>query len=168
MSLSPSPERPTASAGAFAGVVAFVFGLAVVIGSGVSGFRPTVGVFERVANGTGYLLVHQAVHLPVWEGAIHWTVLPYTAVLGAVLVLAGAAVADRRGQSETAGRTGQSVLLGYAPLTLFGSVALVVTHGAVTAIRMVAPTLLVGVFFPALFGGIGGVIAGRYRERADG
>ena len=164
--LSASDESPAAS-GLVAGGAAYLFGLAVILGASLAGIAPTTGVWGR-SEGVGYLLVHHAAHLPVWQFTVQWAVVPYTVVLVTVLVLAGFAVARRsRNRARTGFQRGSSVAVGYVPVTLVGSVALIVSHGAITPLRMVAPTLLVGLFFPALFGGVGGKIAGRYGDGAD-
>jgi len=164
MSIPVSPDGPAAVRGALAGAVAYVFGVALVVGSVAAGLNPTVGVFERLSGGAGYLLLHQAAHLPVWDGAVQWALLPYTVVLAVLLVIAGVTVgspgADR---IETSFQTGRTITVGYFSSALVGSVAFLFTHGAVTAIRMVAPTVLVGICFPLLFAGLGGVMGTQYR-----
>lgn len=158
------PDESPATRPLVAGGAAYLFGLAVIVGTALAGIAPPTGVWER-SDGIGYLLVHHAAHLPVWQFTVQWTVVPYTVVLATVLVVAGFAVARHSQDRVGAGfQAGSSIAVGYVPVTLVGSVVLVFGHGAVTPIRIVAPTLLVGLFFPALFGGLGGKIAARDRS----
>lgn len=168
MAFLSAPEESPAASGLIAGGAAYLLGLAVIVGSALAGFAPATGVWERT-GGIGYLLFHHAAHLPVWQFTVQWPVVPYTVVLATVLVVAGFAVARRsQGRAGTGFRAGSSIAAGYVPVTLVVSVALVFGHGAITPIRMVAPTLLVGVVIPGLLGGIGGLLSDRYDRRTAG
>lgn len=150
--------------GVVAGTVAYALGVGLVVATGITESHPPHELWGR-SSGIGHLLVHQAAHLPVWQSTLQWAMLPYTLVLAVVLVGAGFVVA--RGTEAESVRVGTSIAVGYAPLALVASIALVVSHEAVTAVRMVAPTVLVGVFVPTLFGGLGGVVATRVRAERD-
>ena len=168
MTLLPALEDSPATSGIVAGGAAYLFGLAVIVGTALVGVAPATGVWER-SDGIGYLLVHHAAHLPVWQFTVQWTVVPYTVVLATVLVLAGFAVAQRgRERAGTGFRAGSSIAVGYGAVTLVVSVALVLANGAITPIRMVAPTLLVGVVIPGLLGGVGGAFSDNYDRRTAG
>ncbi|WP_336326897.1 hypothetical protein [Halovenus sp. HT40] len=168
MALLSAPEESPAASGLVAGGAAYLLGVAVIVGTALAGVAPATGVWER-SDGIGYLLVHHAAHLPVWQFTVQWPVVPYTVVLATVLVVAGFVVTQHvRDRVGTGFRTGSSIAVGYVPVTLIVSVALVLGHGAITPIRMMAPTLLVGIVIPGLLGGIGGVLSDRYDRRTAG
>ena len=149
--------------GAVAGAAAYAVGVAVVAVAGLTGLHPEAALWTRL-DGVGYLLVHQASHVPVWQFRPQWAFIPFTLCLAAILTVAGFAAAIELEGYDASFQSGQAVVVGYFPLTLVTTVLLLATNGAVTAIRMIPVLLLVGVFIPALFGGLGGVLAVRYRQ----
>lgn len=150
--------------GFVAGTAAYIVGVAIVVAAGMTENHPTHELWTR-SSGVGYLLVHHATHIPVWQFRPQWALVPFTLCITAILVATGFVVAITAGTDEhdSASRIGQTVVLGYFPATLAATVLLVATNGAVTAIRMVAPTVLVGIVVPALGGSLGGFLAARYR-----
>lgn len=151
----------TASAGALAGIAAYAVGLAVVVGLARVGILTNAGAWIRL-RGTfgGQLLAHQSAHVPVWNASIHVEMLPATAVLVVVVGLAGAVVASRanRASRERAVEAGQSVVAGYLPTAVVASAYLATTQSQVETLTLVAPTLLAGLVFPAVVGGLGAAI----------
>lgn len=86
--------------------------------------------------------------------------LVWTAVIVVVLVAAGYAAATRSGGSLAAGAT---VTLGYLPLAAAGTVLFSVNRGALGASFSAAPetvpaVLVAGIAFPAVCGGVGGLL----------
>ncbi|WP_436900575.1 hypothetical protein [Halovenus halobia] len=148
--------------GAVAGAAAYTLGFGVVVVAGLTGLLPEAGLWTRV-DGPGYLLVHQASHLPVWQFRPQWAFVPVTLCLAALLVGTGFAVTTETEKQSAGFQAGQAVVIGYFPLTLAATVLLLATNGAVTAIRMIPVLLLVGLVVPALLGGLGGELAVRYR-----
>ncbi|MXR53147.1 hypothetical protein GRX03_16255 [Halovenus sp. WSH3] len=168
MSVRSGPGNSAVARGAFAGAVAYLLGLGVIAAAEFTGLHPSGGVWARTSGGVGHLFVHMVAHLPVWEFTVQWTMLPYTGLFAVFLLAAGFAVGTASDTDADAFRVGRAVVVGYAPLTLAASIALVLSGGAITAVRMVAPTVLVGVFVPALFGGLGAVAAARVAPTAAG
>jgi hypothetical protein len=140
-----------------------VIGLAVVATAGMTGSHPTHELWTRT-SGAGYLLVHQAVHLPVWQFTPQWAFVPFAAVVVSVLLLAGFVVADQSENDAANGfQTGKTIVVGYIPPAFVATGIMLATQGSITAVQMIAPTVLVGVVVPALCGGVGGTLAARYR-----
>ncbi len=149
--------------GAVAGLAAFVAGVAVVVVAGLTGLHPDAELWARV-DGVGYLLVHQASHIPVWQFRPQWAFVPFAVCLVAILVGAGFAVSTAVENGNSGFQSGQALVIGYFPLTLAATGVLLATNGAVTAIRTIPVLLLVGLFVPALCGGLGGLLAARYQQ----
>jgi hypothetical protein len=147
-------------------MAAYLLGLAVVAAAGASGIHPVDELWTRT-DGVSYLLVHLAVHLPFWQFTLQMAFLPFTAIVVGALVLAGFVVtAGATGEPDA--HAGRAIVLGYGPLTLGATIVLLASNGAITAIRMVAPLVLVGVVVPGVLGGVGGALAVSYAESRAG
>jgi len=141
---------------ALAGTAAYLLGVLVVVVSGRLGLHPAAGVWNRADSLGEYLVVHVGAHLPVWSGEVQRAVLGQTAVLLALLVVAGYAVAAISGDGEDSFEVGGSIVLGYLGSTVLGSVYTVLTVAAITWTQLLAPAVLVGFVLPVVFGGAGG------------
>ena len=141
---------------ALAGTAAYLLGVLVVVVSGRLGLHPAGGVWNRADTLGEYLVVHLGAHLPVWSGEVQITVLGQTAVVLALLVVAGYAVAAISDEGESSFQIGGSIVLGYLGGTVLGSVYTVLTVAAITWSQLLAPAVLVGFVLPVVFGGAGG------------
>jgi len=157
----------TATTGALAGVAAYTVGLGVVVGLARMGILTNRGVWNRLGGEFGgQVLAHQSAHVPFWNASIHVEMLPVTVVLGVVVGLAGGLVASSTNHPsrERAVEAGQSVAVGYAPAAVGASVYLAVTDSQVETLTLVAPTVLAGLVFPAVVGGLGAALAYEFAE----
>lgn len=152
--------------GALTGAIAYLLGLGFVLSVQYLGFHPESGIWMREFTGAESLILHAGAHLPVWGGEIHFELLVHTVLLMYLLVLAGFVTTrmvgtskDESSSSEVALRTGGSIVFGYLPATFAGNLYALVALDAITATQLFAPTLLVGVFYPIIFGGAGGALA---------
>ena len=160
-----SPDRSPLSLGAASGIGAYLLGVGLLVGVERAGLYPEAGQWDRAFGLPEFLLVHIATHLPIWQFTLQWELVAYTAVLTSLLVLSGVWVTERiRPAPADAFRVGAAVAVGYFPLTVVASGYVVTAHPAVTTTAMAAPTVLVGMVCPAIFGGIGGWATVRYRD----
>ncbi|QCJ46380.1 MULTISPECIES: transporter [Haloprofundus] len=85
-----------------------------------------------------------------------------------LLLLAGAAVARTAGVTDPTGgaKAGAAVLLGYFALSVAGAFAFAVPVGQTATAEpdFVAAVLVAGVVYPAVFGTLGGVVAGTVQS----
>lgn len=157
---------PVLSRGVAAGALAYALGVCILIFIERVGLHPETGVWLWEFALEEYLLAHSGAHLPLWGTTLRTELLGYSLILTAILVLAGFLL-TRSIDTENRGpfQTGGTLVAGYFPATLLGSVSIIVTIDSVSAVQWVVPALLVGVVYPVLFGGIGGLLATRVDTR---
>jgi len=146
-------EESTLKRGAGAGAGAFVAGLVILLVVSVIGGGSVAG------SGLlgGLLFVFAILHL--WPllatGLSPWFLLPI-----GLLAAAGYVVADR--SEESGFLPGASVAAGYLPLTVLGYLVVLplLSSGSVGG-NSILIVVFMGVVFPALVGGVGGIAADK-------
>lgn len=160
MAHRPARDAPSPLIGALIGAIAYLLGLGFVLSVEYLGLHPESGIWMREFSGAEYLVLHAGAHLPVWGREIHSELLVYTVLLMYLLVIAGFVTTRMVGtRTDDAFRTGGSVVFGYLPATFAGNLYALVALDAITATQLFAPTLIVGFFYPIIFGGAGGALA---------
>lgn len=147
----------------YCGILAYVLGLGLVVGSHWLGIHPERGLWTRSGFSLGeYLILHWGVQLPVWSATVHFAVVAHTVSLAAVLVGAGYLCAAITASSDRAIEAGASIVLGYGGMTFLAFGYVLLTVETAIWMELVAPALLVSVVVPVVYGGIGGWL---YRRR---
>lgn len=148
--------------GVVGGLAAFATGLAMTVVVVVFGLHPDRGIWQNIPD-IGlleYLALHMIIHIPSYSPAgtrLRGELLLYTILVIYILVTAGFLIARR---SEDGGGLGHgaSIAAGYVVPVVIVAV-LIAQNVPVTLSQLFAPTLVVGVVYPAVFGGMGGAIA---------
>lgn len=151
--------------GAMVGAIAFVVGLLVTVLVGSFGLNPTIELLVSFSliDGSiwGYTAFHQWL-MVIGNGALD-TFLVWAIVPIAILVVSGYWIASQapRGQGFM---NGASVTVGYFVMTVLAFLYLAFLVGNAQAtievgVDLVIATVITGILFPVVFGGIGGILA---------
>lgn len=150
--------------GATVGSGAFVLGLLVTLIIGLLGLHGTLALVVGFAPVSGTILGFSTLHL--WPLIVSSSsmggLVPLTIVPLVILVAGGYLVASRTGRGNGF-VNGASVVVGYLALTLVAYAYLIFLASGRTGMTIDLDVLLqilfTGVLYPAVFGGIGGILA---------
>jgi len=158
MSYQPFRGGVDLGSGALAGAATYLLGVVLTAVVWHTGLHPDRGVWTSTPDGVAdYLTYHAGIHLPGWGGTLRGEVLVYTVVWIYLLVAAGSLVSRR---ADGGGfKTGASVAVGYLAGTVLAVLHLTSSLSAVPLSELVVPVAIIGVVYPVLFGGIGGLLA---------
>jgi hypothetical protein len=145
------------------GGLTYLAGLALTVVVIVGELHPDRGIwtYQIGGNPIEYVAFHGYLHLPAGQSGLEGELLVYRLLMVYLLVSAGFMLSRRTTDTQWSGgfKTGASLLTGFLPFVLVASALIGVTYDPLTPSDLFTPLFIVGVVYPTVFGGVGGLLA---------